>query len=238
MTVITSVAAAGEDAVAVPRRDGTLPPRAHPCLGALPAGTATRTEPVITIRPVAAHHRRRTVASPVVQGPRRRTVPPQRAFRQGGPPQRMIKSERAAHTRQDGSRVTSSSGGAMEMHFATVWESIADAIADAHGGRPRRRRAARGASTTTGRPAWPPRSRRPGSGPTPRSGCYLYNGNEYLEAQYGGFKMRGVPDQRQLPLPRRRARGTCSTTPTPRRSCSTPRLGDRVARVRRPAARR
>ena len=42
----------------------------------------------------------------------------------------------------------------------------------------------------------PPRRRvrrRPASGPTRKVGLYLYNCNEYLEAQYGGFKMRGVP---------------------------------------------
>ena len=80
----------------------------------------------------------------------------------------------------------------MEMHFATIWESIADAIPDApavaHGTTARTwaefdERAARVAGALTAA----------GLGPDSKIGLYLYNGNEYLEAQYGGFKMRGVP---------------------------------------------
>jgi fatty-acyl-CoA synthase len=80
----------------------------------------------------------------------------------------------------------------MEMHFATVWESFADVIGDevalVHGDTRRTwsaydERAARFAAALTAA----------GLGPESTIGLYLYNGTEYLEAQYGGFKMRGVP---------------------------------------------
>ncbi|HEX9258398.1 MAG TPA: AMP-binding protein, partial [Acidimicrobiales bacterium] len=80
----------------------------------------------------------------------------------------------------------------MEMHFATVFEAIADTIPEAtalvHG--PTRRtwgelddRAARLAGALSGA----------GLGPDAKVGLYLYNCNEYNEAQLGAFKMRGVP---------------------------------------------
>jgi fatty-acyl-CoA synthase len=80
----------------------------------------------------------------------------------------------------------------MEFHFATVWESIADVIGDntavAHGDRrftwtQYDERAARAAAAYTAA----------GLGPDSKIGLYLYNGNEYLEAHFGAFKMRGVP---------------------------------------------
>ena len=80
----------------------------------------------------------------------------------------------------------------MEMHFATVWESITDVLGDqtalVHGDvrrtwRDYDERAARIANAFVSA----------GLGPDSKIGLYLYNGNEYLEAQYGGFKMRGVP---------------------------------------------
>jgi acyl-CoA synthetase (AMP-forming)/AMP-acid ligase II len=80
----------------------------------------------------------------------------------------------------------------MEMHYATIWESIADAIPDAiaivNGDVERTwaqydDRAARMAAALTAA----------GLGPDAKIGMYLYNGNEYLEAQYAGFKLRGVP---------------------------------------------
>ena len=80
----------------------------------------------------------------------------------------------------------------MEMHFATVWESIADELGDltalVHGEVRRSwteydERASRVASALVAA----------GLGPDSKIGLYLYNGNEYLEAQFGGFKMRGVP---------------------------------------------
>jgi 3-oxocholest-4-en-26-oate---CoA ligase len=79
----------------------------------------------------------------------------------------------------------------MEMHFATVWETIADEIGDAtalvHGSDRRTwsefdERAARIAAALVAA----------GLGPDSKVALYLYNGNEYLEAQYGAFKMRGV----------------------------------------------
>jgi fatty-acyl-CoA synthase len=80
----------------------------------------------------------------------------------------------------------------MEMHFASVWESIADVIGDetavVHGDIRRSwseydERAARMAAAYVAA----------GLGSDSKIGLYMYNGNEYLEAQYGGFKMRGVP---------------------------------------------
>ncbi|HSL75191.1 MAG TPA: AMP-binding protein, partial [Ilumatobacteraceae bacterium] len=79
----------------------------------------------------------------------------------------------------------------MEMHFATVWESIADAIPDAaaitHADVTRTwreydDRAARIAAAITAA----------GLGPDAKTALYMYNCNEYMEAQYGTFKTRGV----------------------------------------------
>ncbi len=79
----------------------------------------------------------------------------------------------------------------MEMHFATVWESIADEIGDqlalAHGSTTRTwsefdDRAARIAAAFT----------EAGLGPDSKIALYMYNGNEYSEAHYAAFKMRGV----------------------------------------------
>ncbi|CAB4544524.1 MAG: AMP-binding protein [Actinobacteria bacterium] len=79
----------------------------------------------------------------------------------------------------------------MELHFATVWEAITDQIGDTtavvHGDVRRTwsefdERSARLASAFTAA----------GLGPDSKIGLYLYNGNEYLEAQYAAFKMRGV----------------------------------------------
>ena len=80
---------------------------------------------------------------------------------------------------------------AMEMHFASVWEVIADEIGDqtavVHGATRRSwtefdQRAARMAAAYVSA----------GLGPDSKIAQYLYNGNEYLEAQFGAFKMRGV----------------------------------------------
>jgi len=80
----------------------------------------------------------------------------------------------------------------MEMHLATVWESIADAIpqytAVTHADTSRTwaeydERSARIAAAYTAA----------GLGPDSKIGLFLYNGNEYMEAQFGAFKMRGVP---------------------------------------------
>ena len=78
------------------------------------------------------------------------------------------------------------------MHFATIWESIADEIPDvpavSNGDTTRTwsefdDRAARIAGALTAA----------GLGPDSKVGLYLYNGNEYVEAQYAAFKLRGVP---------------------------------------------
>jgi acyl-CoA synthetase (AMP-forming)/AMP-acid ligase II len=80
----------------------------------------------------------------------------------------------------------------MELHYATIWESIADTIPDAtavvHGDITRTwaqydDRAARLAAAYAAA----------GLGHDSKIGLYMYNGNEYLEAQYGAFKIRGVP---------------------------------------------
>ena len=80
----------------------------------------------------------------------------------------------------------------MEFHFATVWESLADELGDltavVHGDRRFTwrefdERSARVAAAFSAA----------GLGPDTKIGLYLYNGNEYLEAHYAAFKMRGVP---------------------------------------------
>ncbi len=80
----------------------------------------------------------------------------------------------------------------MEMHFATIWESIADAIPDlpatTHGSCTRTwseydDRAARVAGTLSVA----------GLGPDSKVSLFMYNCNEFMESQFGVFKMRGVP---------------------------------------------
>ena len=80
----------------------------------------------------------------------------------------------------------------MEMNFATVWESITDVIPDApaitHGDLTRTwaeytERAARVAGALDAH----------GLGHDAKTALYMYNCNEYLEAQYGCMKTRGVP---------------------------------------------
>ena len=80
----------------------------------------------------------------------------------------------------------------MDMHFATVWESLADVVGDAtaivHGDTRRTwtqydNRSARIAAAYVDA----------GLVPDSKVGLFLYNCNEYLEAQYAAFKMRGVP---------------------------------------------
>ena len=80
----------------------------------------------------------------------------------------------------------------MEMHFATVWEAIADTVPDApavvHGDRrltwsAYEQRAARLAAALTAH----------GLEPDAKLGLFLYNSPEYLEAQFAGMKQRLVP---------------------------------------------
>jgi len=80
----------------------------------------------------------------------------------------------------------------MEMHWATMWESIADAVPDAP--------AATNGDTTLTWAEYDDRASRvaaayaaAGLAPDAKIGLYLYNGNEYLEAQYAAFKVRCVP---------------------------------------------
>ncbi len=80
----------------------------------------------------------------------------------------------------------------MEMHFATVWEAIADTVPDVtavvHGDARRNWREydERAARLAAGFAA-------AGLGLDAKVGLYLYNSNEYLEAQYAALKVRGVP---------------------------------------------
>jgi fatty-acyl-CoA synthase len=80
----------------------------------------------------------------------------------------------------------------MEMHWATIWESIADAVPDAP--------AVTNGEVTRSWAEYDDRAARvaaafdtAGLGLDSKIGLYMYNGNEYLEAQYAAFKMRGVP---------------------------------------------
>jgi len=80
----------------------------------------------------------------------------------------------------------------MDMHFATAWETIADSVP--------RRTALIGDS---GQRSWREFDQRAaalaqvltdnGLKPDSKVGIYLHNGNEYVEAQYGIFKIRGCP---------------------------------------------
>ncbi|MDD9802396.1 MAG: AMP-binding protein [Deltaproteobacteria bacterium] len=78
------------------------------------------------------------------------------------------------------------------MHFATLWEALADEIGDREavvtGGvrrswREYESRAARLAALLTDA----------GLGRDSKVGLYLWNGNEYMEAQFAALKIRGVP---------------------------------------------
>jgi fatty-acyl-CoA synthase len=80
----------------------------------------------------------------------------------------------------------------MEMHFATLWESVADAIGDCEA-------SVDGASRRT----WSEYDQRAsrlaaafaesGLGPDSKVGLYLWNSNEYLESHFAAMKGRGVP---------------------------------------------
>ena len=80
----------------------------------------------------------------------------------------------------------------METHFATLWENISDVVPERKAlicGNIERtwkeydERAARLASLLT----------KNGLGDNSKVGLYLHNSNEYLEAQYSIFKIKGVP---------------------------------------------
>lgn len=79
-----------------------------------------------------------------------------------------------------------------EWHFATLWESIADAV-------PERAAVVCGDRRVTWQ-QWDDRSARlasayaaAGLGPDSKIGLYLYNSTEYTEAQFAAFKGRHVP---------------------------------------------
>ena len=80
----------------------------------------------------------------------------------------------------------------MELSYATLWEAISDKIGDEDAivtGRNRRtwteyeNRASRLAKAFG----------EAGLGPGSKIGMYLWNGNEYLETQFAGMKIRGIP---------------------------------------------
>ena len=93
----------------------------------------------------------------------------------------------------------------MYESFATVWERVADAIPDAPAVVQGDRRityrevddrAARLAAALADL----------GVGPGTKVALFLYNCPEYMECLFALSKLRAVPGQRQLPVPRRRAR--------------------------------
>lgn len=81
---------------------------------------------------------------------------------------------------------------AVEPSFATIWESISDEIGDHDA-----------VVTGLNRRTWTEYENRSarlsqvfldaGLGPGSKVGLYLFNGNEYLEAQFAAMKIRGVP---------------------------------------------
>ena len=80
----------------------------------------------------------------------------------------------------------------MELSYATLWEGISDAIGDEDAivtGTNRR--------TCTGYEDRTSHLARAfgeaGLGPGSKIGMYLWNGNEYLETQFAGMKIREVP---------------------------------------------
>jgi len=80
----------------------------------------------------------------------------------------------------------------MELHYATLWEGIADAIGD--------RDALVTGATRRSWTEYDDRAARlarafgdAGLGHDSKIGMYLGNGNEYLETQFAGMKLRGVP---------------------------------------------
>ena len=80
----------------------------------------------------------------------------------------------------------------MELSYATLWEAIADKIGDEDA-----------IVTGTNRRTWTEYENRAsrlakafseaGLGVGSKIGIYLWNGNEYLESQFAGMKIRGVP---------------------------------------------
>lgn len=80
----------------------------------------------------------------------------------------------------------------MELSYATLWEGISDKIGDEDA-----------VVTGTNRRTWTEYENRAsrlarafgeaGLGPGSKIGLYLWNGNEYLETQFAGMKIRGVP---------------------------------------------
>jgi fatty-acyl-CoA synthase len=101
--------------------------------------------------------------------------------------------DRSDRSAADGSdRPAGPSGPAGDMSLADAWEAVADAVPDrpavVHGDleltwREFEERSARLAGHLAAA----------GLGPGSKVACYLYNGNEYLEATFGAFKARCVP---------------------------------------------
>ena len=80
----------------------------------------------------------------------------------------------------------------MEMHAASVWEAISDVVGDAP--------AVSCGDTNRTWSEYENRAARLSASfvqadlkPNSKIGIFLYNSNEYLETQFAGFKMRGVP---------------------------------------------
>ena len=92
----------------------------------------------------------------------------------------------------------------MQVHFANIWEDIADKVGDRtaliHGDervswREHDEQAARLAQAFVDL----------GLQPDSKVALYLYNGIEYVTARVRGVQDARRPDQRQLPIQRRRA---------------------------------
>ena len=80
----------------------------------------------------------------------------------------------------------------MDWNFATLWESVADALPERVAIVQGDRRAHVDASSTTARRASPPALAAAGLEPGAKVASYLYNGNEYLEGA-----VRDVQDARR-----------------------------------------
>ena len=80
----------------------------------------------------------------------------------------------------------------MDWNFATLWESVADALPDRVAIVQGEQRADVDASSTTAPPASPQALTAAGLEPGAKVASYLYNGNEYLEGS-----VRHVQDARR-----------------------------------------
>ena len=108
----------------------------------------------------------------------------------------------------------------MEYNLADLWERVVDAIPEREALVCGERRLTYAEADAAGEPARPP-SRRPGHRPRrPRRALPLQR-HRVPRGMLAAFKLRAVPDQRELPLRRGGAAVPARRLPTSRRSCST-----------------